>query len=131
MSLKQSAVSGVRWSLVAQIVRQIMQFLTTAVLARLLSPSDFGLVGMATVITGFISIFNDLGTSAAIIQRKQISDSLVSTIFWVNVIIGLLASLILLVCSPLVAIFYREPRVTEVLRVLALTFIISGFSIAH
>ncbi len=131
MSLKQSAVSGVRWSSVAQIVRQIMQFLTTAVLARLLSPSDFGLVGMATVITGFISIFNDLGTSAAIIQRKQISDSLVSTIFWVNVIIGLLASLILLVCSPLVAIFYREPRVTEVLRVLALTFIISGFSIAH
>jgi O-antigen/teichoic acid export membrane protein len=131
MSLKQSAVSGVRWSLVAQIVRQIMQFLTTAVLARLLSPGDFGLVGMATVTTGFISIFNDLGTSAAIIQRKQISDSLVSTIFWVNVIIGLLASLILLVCSPLVAIFYREPRVTEVLRVLALTFIISGFSIAH
>lgn len=131
MSLKQSAVSGVRWSSVAQIVRQIMQFLTTAVLARLLSPSDFGLVGMATVITGFIGIFNDLGTSSAIIQRKQISDSLVSTIFWVNVIIGILASLILLVCAPLVAIFYREPRVTEVLMVLALTFIISGFSIAH
>jgi PST family polysaccharide transporter len=108
-----------------------MQLVTTAILARLLSPNDFGLVGMATITTGFISIFSDLGTSAAIIQRKQISDSLVSTLFWVNGIIGLLASLILLLCAPLVARFYQEPRVTEVLRVLALTFIISGFSIAH
>jgi O-antigen/teichoic acid export membrane protein len=131
MSIKQSASSGIKWSLVSQIGRQVMQFVTTAVLARFLSPADFGLVGMATIVTGFISIFNDLGTSAAIIQRQQISDSLVSTLFWVNGIIGLLASLMLMVCAPFVASFYQEPRVTEVLRVLALTFIISGFSIAH
>jgi O-antigen/teichoic acid export membrane protein len=131
MSLKQQSVSGIKWSFISQIGRQMMQFSTTAVLARFLSPADFGLVGMATIATGFITLFSDLGTSAAIIQRKHLSDSLVSTLFWINGIFGLFASLILMLCAPLVASFYQEPRVTEVLRVLALTFLISGFSIAH
>ncbi|MEH1988904.1 MOP flippase family protein [Nostoc sp.] len=131
MSLKQSAVSGIKWSFASQLGRQIMQLLTTIVLARFLSPNDFGLVSMATITTGFMTLFSDLGTSAAIIQRKQVSDSLVSTLFWVNGIFGILASFILIVCAPLVTYFYQEPRVTELLRVLALTFIISGFSIAH
>jgi PST family polysaccharide transporter len=131
MSLQESAASGIRWSLVSQIGRQIMLLLTTIVLARFLPAKDFGLVGMATIVTGFITLFSDLGTSAAIIQRKQASDSLISTLFWVNGIFGILATFILLLFAPLVAHFYQEPKVTEVLRVLALSFIISGFSIAH
>jgi O-antigen/teichoic acid export membrane protein len=131
MSLKQDAKFSIKWSSISQIVRQVMQLSTTTVLARFLSPEDFGLVGMANIATGFITLFSDLGTSAVIIQRKEVSDSLLSTLFWVNGVFGFLASLILLLCAPLVAIFYQEPRVTEVLRVLALTFIISGFSIAH
>jgi O-antigen/teichoic acid export membrane protein len=131
MSLKQSAASGIKWSFVSQIGRQIMQLLTTAILARFLSPNDFGLVGMTTIATGFIALFSDLGTSAAIIQRQKVSDSLVSTLFWVNGIFGIFASFILIICAPLLANFYQEPKVAEILKVLALTFIISGFSIAH
>lgn len=129
MSLKQASISGVKWSSISQVSRQIMQLVTTAVLARLLSPSDFGLVGMATIVIGFVGIFSDLGTSSAIIQRKNISDSLLNSLFWINVVFGLLAMVILLVVAPLVANFYQEPRVTLVLRVLSLTFLMSGISI--
>ncbi|NEO43868.1 MAG: MOP flippase family protein [Moorea sp. SIO4A3] len=129
MSLKQQAVSGVKWSTVSQVGRQVMQFVTAAILARLLSPSDFGLVGMATIVIGFIGLFKDLGTSAAVIHRKNVSNSLLSSIFWVNVIFGILSTLILFLLSPLVASFYQEPRLTSILKVLSLTFCISGISI--
>lgn len=129
MSLKNKATSGIKWSSVSQVGRQVMQFFTTAILARLLSPSDFGLVGMAILVTAFLDIFKDLGTSAAVIQRKNISDELLYSIFWINVIFGLLGMMILLVLSPLVASFFHEPKVASVLRVLSLNFFLSGISI--
>lgn len=106
-----------------------MGLATTIILARLLDPSDFGLIGMATVITGFINIFNDLGTSAAVIQRKELSESLVSSIFWLNVTFGIFATVLLYTLSPLFAYLYREPRVEPLLRLLSVTFVISGLSI--
>jgi len=129
MSLKQAATSSIKWSLVSQIGRQVMQFVTTAILARLLSPSDFGLLGMATIVIVFIDLFKDLGTSAAVIQRKSLSDTLLNSIFWINVFVGLLGMVILLIFSPLIATFYQEPRLIAVLRVLSLSFFISGISI--
>jgi O-antigen/teichoic acid export membrane protein len=129
MSLKNKAASGIKWSSVSQIGRQIMQFVTAAILARLLSPSDFGLVGMATIVIGFVDLFKDLGTSAAVIQRKNISDELLYSIFWINLAFGLLGMIVLLMLSPVVASFYHEPRVTSILRILSLNFFISSISI--
>ena len=129
MSLKRAATSSVKWASVSQLGRQVMQFFTTAILARLLSPSDFGLVGMATIVIGFVGLFKDLGTSAALIQRKDISDALLNSIFWINLAFGLLAMAILFTLSPLAASFYNELRITPVLRILSLTFLISGISI--
>jgi O-antigen/teichoic acid export membrane protein len=130
-TIKYQAVSGVKWSTVSQVSRGGTQLLTTIILARLLSPSDFGLVGMAMVVVGFIGIFKDLGTSAAIIQRKEFSTELLSSIFWVNVGFGTLATLILFLGAPLLGAFYQEPRVVIVLRVLSTSFFISGLSILH
>lgn len=127
--LRKSAISGVKWSSISQFGRQGMQLLTTVVLARLLSPSDFGLVGMAMVVVGFVALFKDLGTSAAVIQRKNISNELLSSIFWVNTGFGLLAMIVLIAVSTLVANFYHESRVAPLLMVLSLTFFISGLSI--
>lgn len=129
MSLKQAAASSVKWSSISQVGRQVMQFVNVAILARLLSPSDFGLVGMATIVIGFIDLFKDLGTSAAVIQRKNISDELVYSIFWVNIAFGLLGTVILFFGSPLAASFYQEPKVTPILKVLSLSFFLSGVSI--
>lgn len=131
MSLKNSATSGIKWSSVSQVGRQFMQIITTAILARLLSPSDFGLVGMATIIIGFIGLFQDLGTSSAIIQRKELSNTLFNSIFWLNLAFGVLSMAILWLFAPVAASFYHEPRVTSVLRVLSLNFLLSSISISQ
>lgn len=129
MSLKQSATSSIKWSSISQVARQVMQFITIAIFARLLSPADFGLIGMATIVIGFVDLFKDLGTSAAVIQRKNISDELLYSIFWINVFFGILGMVILFFCSPLVANFYKEKEVSLILQVLSISFPLSGVSI--
>lgn len=124
--LQRLAVSSVKWSAISQAGRQVMQLLTTVILARLLSPSDFGLMGMVVVVTGFIMIFKDLGTSAAVIQRKNLSNELLNSIFWINMAFGFLVMILLITMAPLVAAFYHEPRVTPILRALSVTFFISS-----
>lgn len=127
--LKTSAVSGFKWSTASQVSRQVMGLATTIVLARLLTPADFGLLGMATVVTGFIALFHGLGTAAAVIQRKELSEALLSSVFWVNVGFGALAMLLLYLFSPLFAYIYQEPRVAPLLQLLSVTLFFSGLSI--
>ena len=129
MSLKKAALSGVKWSSLLQVGRQIIQFVTTAILARLLSPADFGLVGMATIVIGFVNLFKDLGTSSAIIQKKNVSQELIYSLFWINVAFGFLGTLVLFTSAPAIAKFYQEPRLTSILQILSLSFFISGLSI--
>ena len=131
MSLHQQVISGTRWSVASQFSRQGIQWITLAILAHLLSPEDFGLVGMTMVVIGFLALFKDLGTSAAVIQRQDLSEQLLSSVFWLNGLFGLIVTLLLSAASPLVAIFYQEPRITLILRVLSVTFFISGLSSLH
>lgn len=129
MTIRVEAVSGIKWNTLSQVGRQGTLVVTTVILARLLSPSDFGLLGMAMVVIGFIEIFKDLGTSAAIIQKKENSETLLSSVFWVNVGFGLLAMMTLYFGAPLGGLLYREPGVVAILRALSLTFFISSLSI--
>lgn len=84
---------------------------------------------MATIVVGFVGVFKDLGTSAAVIQRKGFSEALLHSLFWVNVAFGLLSTMLFFLIAPLIAGFYREPIIAPLLRVLSLTFFISGISI--
>jgi PST family polysaccharide transporter len=129
VSLKQATISGAKWSAVAQAATQIVQFTALAVLARLLAPSDIGLMSMATAFTAFAMLFHDLGTSIAVVQRREISESLLSSVFWVNVGFGISVMLVLSAISPLIAAFYQEPRLVPILVVLSLNFSLSGLSI--
>jgi O-antigen/teichoic acid export membrane protein len=130
-SLGAETVIGVKWSTLSQGGRQIIQLITTIVLTRLLSPSDFGVISMAAVVTGFLSLFHDLGTSAAVIQKRMVSEIFLSSIFWVNAVFGLSVAFGLYLCAPLVADFYKEPNVASVLKVLSLSFLIAGFGIVQ
>lgn len=123
MSLKDQATSSIKWSTISQVGRQVIQLFTTAILARLLSPNDFGSLGMATIVVGFVGVFKDLGTSAAVIQRKGFSEALLHSLFWVNVAFGLLSTMLFFLIAPLIAGFYREPIIAPLLRVLSLTFL--------
>jgi PST family polysaccharide transporter len=131
MPLIDKTASGVKWSSISQIGRQLMQLVTTIILTRLLSPSDFGLVGMAMVVTGFVALFHDFGTSATVIQKKVASEVFLSSIFWVNAAFGLLAMVIIFAFAPLAANLYHEPRVSLILKLLSLSFLISGLSIVQ
>jgi PST family polysaccharide transporter len=84
---------------------------------------------MAVVVIGFVDLFKDLGTSAAVIQCRDINDDLLSSVFWANATFGAVASAVLAVAAPIAAVYYHEPRVISVLRVLCLTFVVSGLSI--
>jgi O-antigen/teichoic acid export membrane protein len=128
-SLSRVTASAMKWGGVSQIGRQILQIVTLVVLARLLSPADFGLVSMAAVFVGLIAIFKDLGVASAIVQRDQLTQRLLSTVFWVTVALGFLSSVVMVMIAPLVGDIYRQPEVTPVLRVLSIAFIVSGVTV--
>lgn len=103
--LKGRSVRGGAVSLASQFVKLVLQLGSTVVLARRLSPNDFGLVAMVTSITGFAVLFKDAGLSMATVQRKEISQDQVSTLFWINVGLSVLVMLATAAISPIVARF--------------------------
>ncbi len=131
MNSRGKVLAGLKSNSLSQFGRQLIQLTTSIVLARLLQPSDFGLIAMATIFIGFVSIFNDLGTSAAIIHKENISQDLLASVYWVNVAFGLLTMITLIIISPFIADFYKEERVTAVLGFLSVNFLISSFGIMH
>ncbi len=122
MSLKDRAVTGISWSALSQLGREGLGLLTTLVLARLLSPDEFGLLGMVMVFIGFITIFQNLGLGASIIQDQKITQNQLSGIFWLNLGFSILITILVLVTAPFVSGFYNEPSITSIMMVLALNF---------
>src|SRR5579864_2487797 len=123
IGLKSRTVSSGIVTGVGQIAQLGLNLGSIVVLARLLTPQDFGLVAMVTTITGFLRIFNDAGLSTATVQREGITHAQVSNLFWTNVALGTGTTLLLAVSAPIVAWFYREPRLIGVTVALSLTFL--------
>lgn len=131
MASKNAVISGVKWTSISTMIRRILGLLANIVFARLLEPGDFGLVAMAGVMLGFIEIFKDLGTGTALIREKTLSEQLVSSVFWLNCGIGVAMTALIIALSPLVALFYNEPRVEPVLMVMAISFMLSALSVVQ
>jgi PST family polysaccharide transporter len=129
--LKGRSVRGVSLTLISQGTRFVLQLASIMVLARLLTPADFGMVAMVTAITGLANAFQDLGLSEATIQRQKISHDQVSTLFWINVAVGLGLTLIMASLAPMLAWFYREERLRDITFLLSLTFLFSGLTVQH
>ena len=123
--------SGLKWTTVSQVSRLGAQLLGVLILARLLPPSDFGLVALAAVVTGFASLFRNFGTAAAIIQKPDPSPQLLDSVFWLNVAFGMGLAALLGLFAPLIALGFAELRLKEVLWVLALTFPIVSLGAVH
>jgi PST family polysaccharide transporter len=129
--LKGRAVRGGLLTLTSQGAAFVLASGMTVVLARLLTPSDFGLVAMVTAITGLGQAFADLGLSEATIQRQDISHEQVSALFWINVAIGLGLMLVMMGLAPALTWFYHEPRMRNLTFVLSFTFLIGGLRVQH
>ena len=129
--LKGRSVRGGFLTITSQGAQFVIASVSTIVLARLLTPADFGLVAMVVAVTGLGQAFGDLGLSEATIQSERITQNQVSTLFWINVAIGLGLTAITASLAPILAWFYKEPPVREITFVLSLTFLICGLRVQH
>lgn len=117
------------WDLVGKFGSQIVSLIISIILTRLLSPAEYGIMGMAMVVVTFAHVFLDLGFNRAIIQQQEISQKQYSTIFYLNVSIALLlTALCFLLAAPL-AVFYNQPLIKPVFRVLSVSFLINGLNL--
>src|SRR5262249_60750071 len=101
------------------------------VLARLLDPRDFGLVGMVTTVMGILSLFRDFGLSSASVQRATVTAEQASTLFWVNLLLGGILTFVALALAPAIAAFYHEPRLFGVANIVAIAFLVNAAGVQH
>ncbi len=126
MSIKHIVISGVKWSAFSAILLAILQVVQLMILTRYLSPSDFGLMAILMVVIGFAQIFIDVGMSNAIIYYSKITRTQLSSLYWVNILMALLLTVVTVVFAPYISVLYNEPRMASLLRDLSLVFILGG-----
>ena len=134
MSLNKQITTGIIWSSIQLIIQQSFSFIVKLVLARLLFPDDFGLVGMAVVFTSFVQVFNDLGIGAALIQRKEenLNSKHFHTSFWTGIIWSILLYIIIvLAVAPIAADFYDEPLLHQIIPILSIGVLASPINLVH
>ena len=130
-NLHQRTVRGGMVTIAAQAARFVLQIGSTMILARLLTPGDFGLVAMVGTVTGFALIFKDAGLSMATVQRADVTHEQVSNLFWVNVALSAGLMLLLMACSPLVAWFYGPGELVWITVALSTAFLFGGLTVQH
>ena len=126
-TIRKKAIRGVVWSAVEKFSRQGLMTLFTILIARQLSPSDYGLVAMLSIFLIIAQVFVDSGFVEALIQKQDRTETDFSTTFWFNIGVALLVYIALLLFSPLIAGFYDEPLLGELLPWMALVFVINAF----
>ena len=128
MNLKSKVKNGLKWTFIDQILSQIIFLVFSIFLARILTPTMFGIVGMITIFSNFAILFIDLGFSAALIQKKEVSPAQYSSVFWLNIGIGFFMYVLFYISAPMISQFYNQPDLIVLIRVICLSFIITSFS---
>ncbi len=129
MSLKQKTVSGLLWSFIDQFANLGITFIAGIILARLLSPREFGLIGMITVFIAVSESFINSGFSSALIRKKDCTDTDFSTVFYFNLVAGILFFFILFFSAPAIAGFFDEPQLEAIVQVLGIILIIDSLTL--
>ena len=129
--LKQRSIRGGLARSCAQAVSLLLRVGSLMVLARVLDPKDFGFVNMVTALTGVLTWFRDFGLSSAAIQRSTITEEQISTLFWINILVGGVLTLVVVAAAPAIAAFYSEPELVAVTAVLGMAFLFNGAGIQH
>ena len=122
---------GVMWSYLTFVIGKAMVFISTVILARILTPADFGLVGLASVMAGYLGTLHTFGVGEAFIQSKFGSAESANATFVLSVASGILLFLVSVMITPLVVIFFREPRIQSIFPVLAFTYVLTGLTTIH
>jgi O-antigen/teichoic acid export membrane protein len=131
MSLLKIAFSGIKWNFSVSMIRVIFQLLQISLLTRFLPKEDFGLVAMALFIVQFSNIFVDMGMTPAILNRQNSTKNEYSSIYWLNIFIALIIYGVLFFTAPLVAVFYQEPELYNVIPILGVNVLLIAIGLQH
>ncbi len=129
-SLKEKTANGLLWGSISNGMQQLLNLVIGIFLARLLSQSDYGMVGMITIFMALGASLQEGGFISALNKRKNASHKDFNAVFWTSIAIGVSFYLLLFVCAPLIAAFYGQPKLTALTRYITLGFVISSFSTA-
>lgn len=130
-SFKQKSISGITWNLTERLGNQLIRFFLGIILARILFPSDYGIVGLTSVVIVIFQIFIDGGFMMVLIQRKKNTDIEYSTVFWIKVFLAIVSYSIIYFSAFYFAKFYKIPELESVLKVISLGLIINALSVIH
>lgn len=130
-SLKRKSVRGGTVTLISRLASVAIHLASTVILARVLSPDDYGAIAMVLALTAIAGLFRDLGLSAAAIQKGVLTHAQMSTLFWLNVAAGAALTSLVAASAPLIALFYGKPELAPLTRLLSLSFLISSFGTQH
>jgi len=130
-NLKQTTKKGLYWSAASNIANQGMRFVFGIILARILAPSDYGVIGMLTIFIIIVQLFVESGFSKAIITKQDRTQIDLSTAFYFNAGVGILGYLVLFFSAPLIASFYNMPILVPILRVIGVGVIINSLNIVQ
>ena len=128
-SLRHKTIHGLWWSFLQTVGVQGTRFIIGIVLARLLFPEQFGLIGMLTIFTAVAQVFLEGGFGAALIQKRDPTPTDISSIFYFNIVVGIFTAGFLCLASPWIAAFYSQPILAPLTRAFSLTIVINSFSL--
>ncbi|PHS31229.1 MAG: colanic acid exporter [Sulfurovum sp.] len=131
MALKNKVLHGVKWVTFANIFGQVLSLISIVIFAKLLSPDDFGTFAIIMIFIGFLGIFSDMGTTAALIHIQNPSKLLLSSVFYLNIFIGIVLTLAMILLSAPIATFFEDPQITDMLQIVSLNFIIVSFGVVQ
>ncbi|WP_169815723.1 MOP flippase family protein [Pseudotamlana agarivorans] len=132
MSLVKTLTQGVKWTALDSTCSAIIQLVRVFILTKLLSASDFGLMALVLIVTGFSQMFVDFGLSNAIIYKSKNSNEQLSTLYWINVMLGVFTCFIILIISyPIASFIFKEGRLNSILRIVSFTFAFNGFAVQY
>lgn len=129
--IKKKTINAVIWNAIEKFLVKGSSFFISIVLARLLSPTDYGLIGMLTIFIALSTIFIESGFAKALIQKRDCTDVDYSTAFYSNLGLSLLIYVLLVIVAPWIADFYEEPQLCPILRILSINFVIGSFNIVQ
>ncbi|TET14032.1 MAG: lipopolysaccharide biosynthesis protein [Actinobacteria bacterium] len=127
-NIYNQTVTGINWNLRRVIVLTILKFIASVVLARLILPADFGIIVIATILTGFTGLFSTIGLESALIQKKLLNESHIRISFTLSIIFGILVYITIFFLAPFIAIFFKEPRLVLILRIISVIIPIHGIA---
>lgn len=130
-TLKEKTAKGLFWGGISNGLQQILGLVFGIVLARILSPEDYGMVGMLAIFTGIAGTIQESGFTAALVNKPEIKHEDYNAVFWFSLLIGVVLYVILFFCAPLIAWFYEKPELTNLSRLVFLGFLFGGIGIAH